>query len=172
MANRRGAQRTQLSAAERGLTGGREPPLIAFFTALARWWEDRHLQLMNEAGFDDVRRAHNAVIVNLPSNGLRLTEIAELAGISKQATAELVDDLVEKGYLQRLPDPRDGRAKIIAWAQRGEDAHATTLEVFAEIEQELIAVLGEQELDRLKRSLTRLFFSLVVAEPPGGEVDR
>ena len=151
-----------LTAAERGFVSRGDIPLVGLLTALTRWWEERHLELMAEAGFADLRRAHNAVIVNLPARGLRLTQIAEAAGISKQATAELVDDLVAKGYLRRMPDPTDRRAKIIAWAPRGEAAHAATMKAFPAMEAEMAAVLGNKAMAQMKDSLGRLFGVLVL----------
>lgn len=53
---------------------------------------------MRDAGFDDVRRAHNAVFVNVPAEGRRLTDLADDADMSKQAMGELVDDLVDEGF--------------------------------------------------------------------------
>ena len=151
-----------LSAAEEGFVARGDIPLVGLFTALTRWWEDRHFELMAAAGFEDLRRAHNAVVVNLPAKGLRLTELAERAGISKQATAELVDDLVQKGYLRRVPDPSDGRAKIIMWAKRGHDAHAATMTAFTTIQSEMAALLGDRDMDQLKGALHRLFSALVL----------
>lgn len=153
-----------LNAAERGFVAQGKIPLVGLFTALTRWWEDRHLELMGQAGFGDLRRAHNSVVVNLPAKGLRLTEIADAAGISKQATAELVDDLVRKGYLQRIPDPSDGRAKIIRWAARGEEAHAATMKAFTTIESEMAALLGEHGMEQLKGALGELFSALVLRD--------
>lgn len=83
--------------------GGRVRPLLD-------WFEARHLELMAEAGFDDVRRAHDVVFVHLPAEGRRLTELADAGEMSKQAMGELVDDLVAKAYLERVPDPTHGRA--------------------------------------------------------------
>ena len=154
-----------LTAAERGFVARGDIPLIGLLTALTRWWEDRHFELMAEAGFGDLRRAHNAVIVNLPASGLRLTQIADAAGISKQATAELVDDLVAKGYLVRRPDPSDGRAKIIVWAERGKAAHAATMKAFPKMEAELATVLSKKAMAEMKGSLRRLFEALVLPPP-------
>ena len=120
------------------------------------WIEARHLQIMANEGFDDVRRAHNAVFVNLPAEGRRLTELADVAGLSKQAMSELVNDLVDRGYLARTPDPTDGRAKLIVWAQRGDQAHEATLRTLAAIERELATLVGSDVLDRLTNDLLAL----------------
>lgn len=137
-----------------GRPGG--PPLIGFLQPLVEWWEDRHLELMVEVGFDDVRRAHNAVFIHLPADGRRLTDLAADADMSKQAMAELVDDLVARDYLAKVPDPSDGRAKLIVWAERGDAAHAATMEAFSRIESEVEDVLGAEELARLREGLATL----------------
>ena len=153
-----------LTAAERAFAARGRVPLVVLLSALAGWWEDRHMELLAEAGFDDIRRAHNAVVVNLPATGRRLTELAEAAGMTKQAMAQLVDDLVATGYLARRPDPDDRRAKLIVWADRGMAAHEQTLEIFAEIDKELTRLIGRQPMAQMKDALMRLFFALVVAQ--------
>lgn len=141
------------SATDGLLQGPGAPPLPALLSPLHAWHERRHLELMADRGFDDVRRAHNAVFVNLPADGIRLTGLAEEAGLSKQAMGELVDDLESKGYVERVPDPSDGRAKLIVWADRGLRAHNATLEAFAAIEVELRAAAGDDAIADLRRSL-------------------
>ncbi|MBW3562262.1 MAG: MarR family transcriptional regulator [Actinobacteria bacterium] len=141
------------------------PPLPGLLRPVLDWVEDRHLELMAEAGFDDVRRAHNAVFVHLPAEGRRLTDLADRADISKQAMGELVDDLVDKGYLDRTPDPTDGRAKLIVWADRGERAHEATLEVFARIEAELAEAVGHDRFDELRGLLLDVVSHLARGAP-------
>ena len=50
---------------------------------------------------------------------MRLTELAARAELSLSATSELVNELEHLGYLHRIPDPRDGRAKLIVPTDRG-----------------------------------------------------
>lgn len=143
------------------------PPLAALLRPLLDWYETRHLELMAAAGFDDVRRSHNAVFVHLPAQGRRLTDLADAAGISKQAMGELVDDLVDRRYLDRSPDPTDGRAKLIVWADRGLRAHEATMEVFATIEDELADALGTERLDQLIGGLLGLLRAVMPQAPQG-----
>lgn len=113
------------------------PPLPGLLRPLLDWYETRHLELLAERGLDDVRRAHDAVFVFVPAQGIRLTELAEATERSKHAVGELVDELVGKGYFDKVPDPTDGRAKLIVWAERGAQAHHATMEVFSRLEHEL-----------------------------------
>ena len=69
--------------------------------------------------FDDVREAHLQIFGNIRMGGVRLTELAARAQLSLAATSELVNDLVRLGYLEREPDPTDGRAKLIQLTDRG-----------------------------------------------------
>lgn len=141
------------------------PPLPALLGPLLAWFHGRHLELMAQRGFDDVRRAHNQVFIHLPGDGLRLTELAMAADVSKQAMGELVDDLAAKGYLRRVPDPDDGRAKLVVWADRGLRAHEATREVFDEIEAELADEMGSSAMEVLRDSLLSAIDGILSRNP-------
>src|SRR3712207_5727763 len=74
---------------------------------------------LKEAGYGDVRPAHYAVFRYLKGEGSRVTELAEAAGMTKQSMGELVDHLERRGYVERRPDPRDRRAKIVVSTEKG-----------------------------------------------------
>lgn len=145
----------RLNAAAEAMLRSGEPPLIGLLSFLLAWIETRHLELMAAAGYDDVRRAHNSVFVHLRAGGMRLTDLADAAGMSKQAMGELVDDLVDKHYLRKAPDPTDGRAKLIHWAERGMASHETTMRVFSAIEDEISDMVGSDHVARLRLVLSR-----------------
>jgi DNA-binding MarR family transcriptional regulator len=158
-----------LNAAELGmLRRGGPIPLIGLLTAVTRWIEQRHLEQLARAGFPEIRRAHTSVVVHLPSGGMRLTDLAEAAGISKQAMAELVDDLEAHGYLERTPDPTDGRAKLLMMTDRARAAHAATLQIFADIEAEFAAAVGEAALEQARSTLGGILHSVVLDTKPQG----
>ena len=75
------------------------------------------------AGYDDVREPHLQIFGNI-YDGARLTELATRAQLSLAATSELVNDLQQLGYVERHPDPRDRRAKLIVPTRRGQTALA------------------------------------------------
>ena len=66
-----------------------------------------------------LRAAHTQVFESLDPEGTRLTTLAERAQMSHQAMGEMVDELVRRGYLERLPDPADRRARLIRPSARG-----------------------------------------------------
>ena len=81
------------------------PPLLE--NAREAGFEELHRRLA-ERGFSDIRHAHGCVFRWVEPEGTRLTELADLAGHSKQAVGEFVCDLEARGYVERVPDPADG----------------------------------------------------------------
>src|ERR1700742_662607 len=66
------------------------------------------------AGYADLRPTHGCVFRFVREDGMRLTELATLAGITKQSAGEIVDELARLGYVERIPDPEARRAKLIS----------------------------------------------------------
>jgi DNA-binding MarR family transcriptional regulator len=118
-------------------------------------YEELHRRLA-ERGFPDIRHAHGCVFRWVMPDGTRLTELAELAGHSKQAVGEFVCDLEAMGYVKRVPDPVDGRAKIIRLTERGVEAKEIALEIFAEIEAEWAEQIGPKRVEALREALEAL----------------
>jgi DNA-binding MarR family transcriptional regulator len=108
-----------------------------------------------------VRPAHAAVFVNIDSEGTRLTTLAERAAMTPQAMGELVDDLASLGYVSRVADPTDRRAKLIVLTDLGYDAVESAFATINVIEHALEAVLGRTALLRLRSALRK-----VAALPP------
>ncbi|HEX3243401.1 MAG TPA: MarR family winged helix-turn-helix transcriptional regulator [Solirubrobacterales bacterium] len=130
------------------------PPLLE--NAREAGFEELHRRLA-ERGYADIRHAHGCVFRWVDPEGTRLTELAELAGHSKQAVGEFVCDLEARGYVERVPDPADGRAKIIRLTERGAEAKATALEIFAEIEAEWAERIGPERVEALREALEVLY---------------
>lgn len=126
---------------------------------------DRQLhEGMVEAGFGDVRPAHYAVFRHLKPEGSRVTELAEEARMTKQSMGELVVYLERCGYVERLPDPRDGRAKIVVLTEAGLRLFEAVVERVGEIEDALAERMGGQEqLEEFAGSLQELM--ALSAEP-------
>lgn len=105
------------------------------------------------AGFVDHRVVHHNVMAHVTYDGIRLTELAERAGITKQAMSELVRDLVQLGYLRTRPDPEDGRAKLITFTTRGRQAVDAATGAFRGIDRVLADQMGPGALEALRHSL-------------------
>jgi DNA-binding MarR family transcriptional regulator len=121
-----------------------------------RAMENRVFAALADAGYADFTVAQARVVQRIGPNGTRLTELAEQAQITKQTAGFLVDQLEKAGYVQRVPDPTDGRARLVCIAERGAKAAALANRVVADIEAEWTEHLGAQHMRQLRRTLTRL----------------
>ena len=83
---------------------------------------------------------------------MRLTELASLAGMTKQSIGEMVDDLVDLGYVERIPDPEDRRAKLICLTERGEEAQRIGFGLFAKVEQRWAERYGAERIAAAARA--------------------
>jgi len=107
-------------------------------------------------GFADIRPAHGFAFTRLAAGDATVTDLAGHLGVTRQAAAQLVDELVAKGYAERRPHPGDARARLVTltpkgWActQAAEAAITDTIRPWA-------AALGEQRLLALTSDLLRL----------------
>ncbi|MBD8871040.1 MarR family winged helix-turn-helix transcriptional regulator [Nocardioides donggukensis] len=99
---------------------------------------------------------HSAVFAQISLEGSRLTELARKADMTPQSMAELVDELVDMGYVVRQPDPSDGRAKLIVLTDRGRQAVEAGRRTIEGLEDQVTAILGEHGHRQLRRLLTKL----------------
>lgn len=118
--------------------------------------ENRVIAALRAAGFDDVTTAQMKIAQRIGPNGTRLTELAEQAQVTKQTAGFLVDQLERAGWVERIPDPSDKRARLVRISQRGEQAIPIADGVLAEVEAEWTAHLGTRRMAQLRGSLTAL----------------
>ena len=114
---------------------------------------DHHFARLAAAGFDDVRVAHGAVLRNLSREGSRITDLAKRARVTKQSIAELVEYLRRRGYVELVPDPSDGRAKLVRLTERGWRVHATLVGSGPAFERQCEQTLGAAKWRQLKALL-------------------
>ena len=113
-------------------------------------------QRFAERGHPDVRPPHGNVFQFLDGAGTRVSVLAERAQITKQSMAELVAHLERHGYVERVPDPDDRRAKLVRATGRGEEVYAIAREFVAELEREWTKRLGAAKMRRLRALLEEL----------------
>ena len=109
-----------------------------------------------ERGHPEVRPPHGNVLQFLDADGTRVSVLAQRAQITKQSMAELVAHLERHGYVERVPDPSDGRAKLVRSTPRGAEVYAIAREFVEELEQAWTAELGETKMRRLRTLLEEL----------------
>jgi DNA-binding MarR family transcriptional regulator len=109
-----------------------------------------------ERGHPQVRYAHGNVFQYLDDAGTRVSVLAERAGMTKQSMAQLVEHLEKHGYVERVADPADGRARLVRTTQRGQEVFAVVREFTAEMEARIEAKLGTAKFRRLRALLAEL----------------
>jgi DNA-binding MarR family transcriptional regulator len=128
------------------LNAAREGNLGDILIRTARHIYDRAIRDLRAKDHPDIRLAHTGLLPHLDPEGTRSSVLAQRMEISKQAVGQLVDDLERKGYVERLPDPTDGRAKIVRLTPRGIQVQIDGLDIFATLEAELEEQLGPDRM--------------------------
>jgi DNA-binding MarR family transcriptional regulator len=88
--------------------------------------------------------------------GSRLAELAEAAEVSKQTVGSIVDQLERAGYVRRVPDPRDARARLVTLTAKGHELVEISLPVVRGIEAAWAAHLGRARSRQLRQALAAL----------------
>lgn len=126
---------------------------------------DHHFRKLAEAGYDDVRPAHGAVLRHIARDGSRVTELAQRARMTKQSMAELVEHLRRRRYVELVADPEDGRAKLVRLTERGWQLHSMLVRIGEAFERDCAQGLGEAKWRQL-RALLEEFFAWSRSRPP------
>jgi DNA-binding MarR family transcriptional regulator len=103
-----------------------------------------------------IRPAHLHVFGTIKAQGTRLTDLANASLMSLSAMAELIDDLEQLGYVERRPDPADGRAKLVCLTERGWQAIRRGRQIIEQIEDDWATRLGGNRFDALCHELQHL----------------
>lgn len=133
-------------------------PLVGLLAEVKDAISDELYARLHEMGHGGIRPAHGCVFGFIDrGGGVRLTALADRSGLTKQAVGEAVADLERLGYVERVPDPSDGRAKIIRLTERGGQAAAAAEEIFADIEGRFAAEVGDERFEEFRDTLRRIF---------------
>jgi DNA-binding MarR family transcriptional regulator len=100
--------------------------------------------------------SHSSVLVYLKLEGSRLTDLAERAGVSKQAMGKIIDELEEIGYVEKGDDPVDGRAKMIRFTSMGMILLRDSADIVNDLWNKYAELLGEERLQRFRDDLFEL----------------
>jgi len=114
----------------------------------------------------ELRPSTAQVVPNLPIEGLRISDLAARLRLTLQRTGQLVNELEEVGYVERVPDPSDGRAKRVVFSSRGLELIRDIDEITREITDAFAALLGEDRFEDLCRLLSELDIKVNGADAP------
>ena len=121
-----------------------------------RLFARRVTRAVHARGFTDIRLTHIALIRNVDEGGTRLSEIARRAGMTKQATGQLVAAFVDEGYVRIVADPADGRVKVAQYTGKGRRLLRAIVASIEATEQRFAAEIGAAAVSSLKLILSRL----------------
>jgi DNA-binding MarR family transcriptional regulator len=120
-----------------------------------RAMDEQVLRAMRADGFD-VTVAQARLAQRIAEGGSRLTDLAEQAQVTKQTASLLVAALEREGLVERVPDPADGRARLIRFTERGKEAALHARDVVMGVEQQWAEHLGAELTGQLREALLRL----------------
>lgn len=116
----------------------------------------RSTQRMQAHGFAELSNAFVSVLPYISLQGTRSSELAQNAGLTKQAVAKVVKQLETDGLLRREADPADGRAFLVHLTPLGVERLQQTRIVAAEVENLYAEILGENEREHLRHLLLKI----------------
>lgn len=141
-----------------------EPDLPRLLLEASRALGSELVADLDERGFPDARPSHVAVFLHIDRrSGTRLVDLARRARMTKQGMMLIVDDLENRGYVRRVPDPLDARAKVVRLTARGRRYAAEARRAVAAVEARARRELGDRRYESLRGSLEEL-----VASPTEG----
>ena len=142
---------------------GQRPPYVGAMLGVVWQWVRVQLYAgVVAAGFDDLSAAHVALWRYPGLEGVRPSQLADRVGITKQSVNDLLGHLEQHEYLLRVPDPADGRIRVIRLTSKGRQLEQT---IYAEAEaaqMRIAEVLGARRFAELHSSLELLTEQLVV----------
>jgi DNA-binding MarR family transcriptional regulator len=107
-------------------------------------------------GMTDLRPGQAQILVPLLGGGRHASELAELFGVTRQAIAQVVGNLEGAGYVERIVDPGDARAKLVCLTARGRAALRAMRASALAVEDGWQNVLGVEDLAAFRSTLERL----------------
>ena len=120
---------------------------------------------LTKQGFDDQGRSDGYVFRALSARPMTTSELAERLEISKQGAGQIVDDMERRGYVERRPDPTDGRARLLHLSAHGRDALTAARRFHQRYERKLVGIHGPEAVANLRALLTAMAGVDRVADP-------
>ena len=121
---------------------------------VAHQWVLSHIyDAVVAAGYEDLGRAHVGLFRYPTTDGLRPTELAERIHVTKQSVNDVLRDMEDLGYLVRVPDATDGRARVIRLTERGRQLEDVIHEGAHSAESAIARSLGPRRFTQFRASL-------------------
>lgn len=142
-----------------------QSPLIRLLDVALDGFIEELSRRVSETDYSDIRVTHGCVFGNIDPEGSRLTDLAERAYMTKQSVGEVASDLEQRGYVERVPDPSDGRAKLIRLTARGLAAQTIGRGLIDDIERDWAERFGIERVAALREALEAITAERLGAVP-------
>lgn len=104
----------------------------------------------------DLRSSHYRLLSMIPDEGARITDLAEIAAMTKQALGQFVDYLQSRGYVESVRSEQDRRVRLVRRTARGTAARDMALQAIARVEEMWRAELGDERFEALCDALSEV----------------
>ncbi|MCB1614520.1 MAG: MarR family transcriptional regulator [Pseudomonadales bacterium] len=123
----------------------------------------RELMAKNaESGYEGLKLGWDALFLHMSFMlGVRVVDLAEANELSKQAMSQLVNEIEGYGYVERRPDPVDGRAKRVFFTEKGMSLINNSIAAISEVEEGYSELIGEEKVNQLKSICNELAVKLI-----------
>lgn len=128
-------------------------PLIALATKVSRVLQADMVTESNRRGYPEIQPSHNAVFATLTSEGARAADMANRFGITRQSMGEVIRDMTALGLVETVPDPSDGRAKIVRFTEYGAGCAQEGYSHIIELDQTFRDKFGDADVEATYRVL-------------------
>lgn len=125
------------------------------------WFDDALQTALTKAGFPTVSRAQSMLFANIGAGEQRATRLAANLGVTRQAIAQMITELEERGILKVTVDPMDRRARIVSFTEASTPLRFAAEDVLRQLEKELRRRIGDVHMTALVAALSKPW-----GEPP------
>lgn len=143
-----------------------DQPLGRFLISLFRLFEDELILELHKLGFIEISVSDFNVLRFIDPKGIQATEIAKLAGVSKQAMSKQIRHLEIKGLIKRHFTAKDSRAQIIQFSAKGKNVIEASIKIILEIEKKYEKIIGINNLEQLKKHLNLIILDYIYRALP------
>lgn len=119
------------------------------------WFDEELRSRLAQRGWGSVSRSQSLVLTHVANGVTRASRIAENLGVSRQATSQLLAEMVERGLIEIVPDPDDRRAQRVQFAPRSSGIREDAQTILRSLEEEMEQALGLELMTGLRTALDR-----------------
>lgn len=156
---------TRKSGSSSAVAASEGPPEGQLPDHLPRWLEAINRRMSADLGaqvrglgrFLDVRASERRILQMIPASGaIRITDLAAVAGMTKQALGEFVDRLERADFVRSTKAPSDGRVRLVSRTERGDEVVRATAQAIGALEKQWRDEIGATAYDAMMSAMRQL----------------